>query len=335
MKLWVKALLAGFVVLIALVFGGAAYSYYIYKTGPSIKTGSTGRNAMWARHDWVGASNDNAAYNELVETASRHQITDIYFHVGPLNRRGEIEPEKYPFAGRLVTRIRSRTSSIRMHAWIGQIEKAGGGPLDLSDMAIRRRIVDTGRIFLDLGFDGVHFNIEPIYTGNRDFIDLLKRAKEITVRTQKILSVSCDEPEPFAGANMLARTFMDKAGFWKLAYYKEISGIVDQMAVMMYDTAIPFNWIYSSLVSRQTKQLVNKLNSDVLLFIGIPSYDNKSKGFHPEAENVASAIRGIQLGLQNTDPARLKSFGIAVYAEWTTDPDEWRIFEREWLTGSK
>ncbi len=335
MKSWVKALLTGFIFLIALVFSGASYTYYIYRSGPSVKFGSKGRNAMWARHDWVGKSHEYAVYNQLIETAERFKITDIYFHVGPLNAQGEIELEKYPFAAQLVSRIKSRTSRINMHAWIGQIEKAGGGPLNLSDMGIRREIVNTARIFLDLGFDGVHFNIEPIYTGNRDFIDLLKRARRITSKTDKILSVSCEKPEPFAGANVLARAFMKTGGFWKLDYYREIAEIVDQAAVMMYDTAIPYDWIYSSLVSRQTSRLLTVLDSNVLLFMGIPSYENKSKGFHPEAENVESAIYGIQMGLQSIEPSRLDMFGIAVYAGWTTDPDEWRTFEREWLSGSQ
>ena len=65
--------------------------------------------------------------------------------------------------------------------------------------------------------------------------------------------------------------------------------------------------------------------------MGVPSYEDQRWGFHPEAENVRSGIRGIQKGLASFDTPELQHFGIAIYAEWTTDQDEWDIYKQEWL----
>ena len=45
---------------------------------------------------------------------------------------------------------------------MGQMEKRRGGPLDLADPATRAGICALRRYLLDLGFDGIHYDIEPL-----------------------------------------------------------------------------------------------------------------------------------------------------------------------------
>ena len=65
------------------------------------------------------------------------------------------------------------------HQWAGQAH-AGGGPLDLCDPRTRSRVLDPDRALLRLGFAGVHYDIEPVHPGDRDFPDLLTRPHEPT-----------------------------------------------------------------------------------------------------------------------------------------------------------
>ncbi len=64
---------------------------------------------------------------------------------------------------------------------------------------------------------------------------------------------------------------------------------------------------------------------------GVPSYEDQRWTFNPKAANVGSALRGIQKGIDGLDRSELRDFGVAIYAEWTTDDEEWEMYRREWL----
>jgi hypothetical protein len=270
-------------------------------------------------------------YAQLAAHLKQHEITDVFFHVGPLNAQGLIEQRKYPFAKDLVHNLKREYPELRIQAWIGQVEAKGGGPLDLSNLEVRENILHAAEIFLDLGFDGIHYNIEPVYSGDTRFLELLQKTKEITKDKQKILSIACDEPEPFWGAEKIVRMISNQAGFWNKAFYLQVAEHVDQMGIMMYDTALPKDWLYGNVVEWVTKDLLNSLPKDITLFMGVPSYEDQKWGFHPEAENVGSGIRGIQKGLESFEKSEIQHFGTAIYAEWTTDQDEWEMYMDEWL----
>ena len=67
------------------------------------------------------------------------------------------------------------------------------------------------------------------------------------------------------------------------------------------------------------------------ILIGIPSYDRVSLLFDPVVENVVSASLGIRAALEEM-PKIPKSFkGVAIYANWTTSPEEWKEFQSNWM----
>lgn len=134
---------------------------------------------------------------------------------------------------------------LRLCAWLGQVEVAGGGPLDLSSNEARAGIVATARSFLELGFDG---------------------------------------------------------------------------AVMTYDTALPIPWLYGWLVSWTVRWRARQGLDDVL--VGVPTYDDLTPGHLPCVENLPNSVRGLRCGLAGLEPGDRAKVGAAVYAEWTTLPQE-------------
>jgi hypothetical protein len=320
--------------LLGLVIAGmallvAAYGFFAYS--PAAAPGEKGPNALWAAHAWVGRAHAQKEYGALVDELRRHRISDVFFHVGPLSGDGAIPRRKYPNAADLIAEIKARAPAIRLHAWIGQVERRGGGPLDIADLATRARIVQTAADFVDLGFDGIHYNIEPIYSGDPNILALLEETAPVTRDRGKLLSLASDELSPFPGAEFLARLVVFRAGLWSADYYRAVAARVDQVAVMMYDTALPFDWLYGSAVAWETYRLVDLLGSTVTLFIGIPSYEDRRPGFDPEAENLTSALRGVKIALHHGTPPSWERFGVAVYARWTTDDAEWATYRRDWL----
>lgn len=100
---------------------------------------------------------------------------------------------------------------------------------------------------------------------------------------------------------------------------------------MMYETAAPFYWLYGNVVEWETKHILRIIDKGTFLFMGIPTYEDKRWTFHQYAENIKTAIKGIQNGLIRVENSMKGKFGIALYAAWTTDNDEWLYFRTHWL----
>jgi hypothetical protein len=146
-----------------------------------------------------------------------------------------------------------------------------------------------------------------------------------------VLSIASQKPEYFSGMAWFCRLVHTSGSFWKEDYFRQVAGHVDQMAVMMYDTLLPFEWLYESVVSRKAKQLVNLLGNKVALYMGVPTYEEGQPNFDPEVENIHSAIHSIQRGLGSVDEKQLSKFGLAIYARWTTSAEEWKAYRKNWL----
>lgn len=319
---------AGLAAVSILLLAGA---WLLYRYAPAVGPAPDGPNALWAAHNWVGESHPDAAYDDFAELLLRHRITDVYYHAGPLTGAGTIGADKYPNAAALIATMRRRAPEIRLHAWIGQVERKGGGPLDISNPDTRANIVATAAEVVALGFDGIHYNIEPVYSGDTDFLALLDETAQVTRARGKLLSMAADELTPFPGLEYAARLFVRQAGLWRSDYYREVAARTDQIAVMMYDTAVPADWLYGAIVAWETWRLRGIVGADTTLFMGVPTYEDEHFGFHPAAENMRSGLRGIGMGLAVGGQPAGPEFGAAIYAGWTTDDAEWATWRRDWL----
>jgi len=327
---WIRRIALLAVVVTSIVVGATLlYAYVDYNRDIEPRHQAHGGNAIWLAHKWVGAIQSDNTYRELAAHLARRGITDAFFHVGPLQADGTIDTARYPAAERLIRQMRRHAPALRVQAWIGQIEKRGGGPLDLSNPNVRKAIAATAGRFLELGFGGIHYNIEPS-SGNPHLLTLLDTTRQLTRNRNAVLSMATDEIEPLPGLAWLTQVAGTHAGFWTAEYHRAISRRVDQIAVMMYDTGFPADWLYGSLVAWQTRKIRAITPDAVTVFMGVPTYEEHRLTFHPNAENMQSGLRGIQNGLA-ADPALTRPLGVAIYANWTTDAAEWRRYQRDWL----
>lgn len=319
------------ILLIAVMIGLVLAYLYFHYTNFQAKKFIPSQNALWIEHQWVGEKHTEADYEKLAKQLRDNHITDAYFHVGPLNSEGKIENSKYPYAYDLITNLKRDDPGIRIQAWIGQIEKQGGGILDLSNSQVRQNIVATSGQFLNLGFDGIQYDIEPIATNDKNFLSLLQVTHALTKSQHKLLSVSTRKLEPFSDLGKAIQKFSAQIGFWSKDYYVKVAENSDQIDAMMYETASPKDWIYGDFLAWETRSLINLLNNKTTLFVGMPTYEDHSKTFNPKAENIYSATKGIQLGLKGLPQSKLNHFGTAIYANWTTDQTEWKFFKTNWV----
>jgi hypothetical protein len=299
---------------------------------PSDGQRSRGVNALWAAHTWVGDEHSDAEYQALADLLRRNEISDVFFHAGPLEADGSVPADRTGHAGALVAAMARYAPEVRVQAYLGQIEHRGGGPLDLGDPEVRDGIVRTAEQFLDLGFEGIHYDIEPVYPGDQGFLDLLDRTRVVTQSRGAVLSVALEQLELVPGEERVIGTFLRGYHNPTRGFLRETAERVDQVAIMTYDTGLPADWLFGAYMARQTEEVVQTIGDDVTVFMGIPTYDEGSFWrFHPSAENMRSGIRGVRKGLDRLSRDNTNNVGIAIFAEWTTDDDEWNAYSSAWL----
>jgi hypothetical protein len=293
---------------------------------------SRGVNALWAAHTWVGDPHTDAEYRAFAELMQRNDISDVFFHAGPLEADGSVPAEKIAYADELLAAMDRYSPGLRAQAYLGQIEARDGGILDLDDASVRDGIVRTAGMFLALGFDGIHYDIEPIFPGDDSFLDLLQRTEAIARPRGAVVSVALEQMEVSGAIGFLRR--ITSGGMYHdptRDFLLDVADRVDQVAIMTYDTGLPTGWLYGDHVAWQTERIVELIGDDVTVFLGVPTHEDESLRFHSWAENIDSGVRGVRRGLDSVDDARSRNVGVAIFAEWTTTQDEWDAYAEAWL----
>src|SRR5205814_10212955 len=103
-------------------------------------------------HTWVAAPHSAADYPALAARLRAARISAAFFHAGPLGPDGAVAPERVRYAGQLLAAMARYAPGIRAQAYLGQVERRGGGPLDLGDPAARAGVVATAARLVRLGF---------------------------------------------------------------------------------------------------------------------------------------------------------------------------------------
>lgn len=103
----------------------------------------------------------------------------------------------------------------------------------------------------------------------------------------------------------------------------------DQLAVMLYDTAIRRPKIYEFIVARWTREAL-AWSAPTSVMLGLPAYADAASGYHdPRVESLQHALRGIHAGLAAL-PARPANYtGAAIYCEWEMDATEWTLWQTD------
>lgn len=130
-----------------------------------------GKDAYWIGHAWVDGRKKDADLAALAARLKDSGIRDLYVHAGPLEHDGTLPAAKYPRAKWLIDGVHRAMPGIRVQAWLGDV-LATEGPtgLRLEDAGSRRAVVGSARQILDAGFDGVHFDLEPLHSDDRDYL---------------------------------------------------------------------------------------------------------------------------------------------------------------------
>lgn len=300
-----------------------------WREEPSPQARSDGSNAIWLAHRWVGEAHEDREYARLAADLEAGEVSDALFHSGPLAADGSLSPERYEYAGDLLQAMGRHAPELRIQAYLGQVEQRGGGPLDLRDEAVREHIAGAAEQLVALGFDGVHYDIEPIQAGDEAFLDLLRRTRAALEPHGAVLSVAVEELAPPAAARLPFRLVAERhqPAFGTPDWYARLAGEVDQIMVMTYGTPYQIDFLFGRYVAWQTEQALRAVHGRADVFMGVPTEDHRLR----PGEHICSGLRGVRKGMEEAGPQARGRVGVAVFAAWTTTAEEWEAYWHVWV----
>ncbi|MCL7428570.1 glycoside hydrolase family 18 protein [Streptomyces sp. YS415] len=326
-----RTALALLVVLLLPVLTAALALRLNYSGDPEDGTYTRNRDAIWLGHAWVDGRKRDADVTALVRRLDTTGIRDLYVHAGPLNHDGTLPASKYPRARWFLDAMRREAPSVRVQAWLGdRLASESPDGLRLEDPGTRAAVVTSTRRILAAGFEGAHFDLEPLHSGDQDYLTLLDALREETRARDVPLSVAAHRIDPLPALHSVAGFLTGHPKWWSQDFFGEVARRVDQIAVMSYDTALPLESLYGGYVAQQTSLALEVTPPTTDLLMGLPFFHESDVGHHESAETVSAAVRGTRLGLSRTDPDR-ERFGVALYVDFAAKEADWTAYRRGWV----
>jgi hypothetical protein len=316
----------------AALAGPGALAIYLWRSTPPEDRAphpfNQDRNAVWLEHRWLERPHPVEEMDALFAALRSRGVLYAFPHLIPFDDAGRLPQHSREQMRSFLESARRTAPGMRILPWVGGLRtgyrRTRPGSIDLADLAQRGRLVAECRGLMDEGFDGVHLNVEPVGDGDVEFLALL-RALRTAVGDKGLLSVSAIRPGPWAIPG--APNF-----FWTLDYYRRVAAIVDQVAIMSYDTGLPTAGLYRRYVSYAASSVTRALaqsGTRARVLLGVPTYDETGLMHRGGVETPDNALLGVIAGLRGVGGGGTFE-GVALYAEWTTDEREWRTYERLW-----
>ena len=167
----------------------ALLSYVLWRPGLDVRDGrhDRGSNAVWLAHGWLGAdewfvtykkTNEFAKYRSLAsikalaENLQKHHITDVFPHLCPAEPTGGLPAVD----AKQLKQFLDIFSEFRVLPWIGG---PNGSSVRPNDRRWRSAFITNicTLIAQHPRLAGVHLNVEPLPSGDKDFLLLLKELR--------------------------------------------------------------------------------------------------------------------------------------------------------------
>ena len=310
---------------LAVILGVPALGYLIWQPGSDAPLPDFADNAIWIGHGWLGDDawftrngRDPAEFRRegkisaLFQKLADHRIRTVYPHLCPARPDGKIAAYDDAQLERFLDL--AEKYGIKVIPWTGGVLGDSARP---DDENWRKKFIASVEELLKKHprLAGVQINIEPLPSGDADLLRLLDELRPAV--NGKTLSVAAYPPP--------TRWHRFPDVHWRLAYINRITRHCDQLAVMMYDTAIPLEKFYIKLMTDWTQQLVGAVHpTGCELLLGIPAYEDAGVGYHhPRVENIDSALRGISACDRKTGIG-----GIAIYCGWEMNETKWQCWQK-------
>ncbi len=294
-------------------------------------------NAVWLGVTWANDPHSAEEIRLLGEHLSAYRIRYAYVYVSYLRVDTTVWNPTFDYARDFVRALKAAAPDTKVLAWLGVPARAEDGTYRLDSPSVRRRVGQFARRTVEqFGFDGVHINVESVFDGNEDFTLLLETIRDL-IGPGVLLSIAAPPdwnpglPEVPAGPSTEVGTV------WSEEYKQKVGALVDQVAVMAYNSGLENAADYETWVAYQVEQYSTALaglSNGAGLIVGVPTY-TEEPGHDELAENLRAALNGVHDGLRRAGSASGVVSGVGIYAFWDTDAVEWALYRQLWLYHSE
>jgi hypothetical protein len=316
--------------------------YVLGQITGSAQVVTTPPNGLWLGTELTYGLDEDTTVEELVTQLREHQIGTVYAWVSWLKedmtwggwRDGTDEfTEMQPTVMAFVEEFKRLYPESILYGWVSL-------PANIHDMSqpeVRSAVAEfSDRVIDEMKFDGVFLNIEPVWNNDTSFLTLLGQVRE-AVGPNTLISAAIPPDWSPLGADIPVPPLIQPGTAWDERYKQSVALLVDELAVMAYNSGLSSAADYSEWVAYQVETYANAVaaldtgaGSGAHVMVGIPTYAAEPPGHDPRVENVASAAQGIRLGLQQAGDNAEYVRGAAIYAAWETDSAEWNQFRQSW-----
>lgn len=321
----------GLAAVLSVLLGGRWIAFSVQDIGttnPAAHT--TGNDALWLGHAWVDGRRGPQDITALAAQLRGTGIRDLFVHVGPLNQDGSLDPALRPRARWFVDAAHRALPGVRVLAWIGDIVRPRDGGLDLEDAPTRLRILDGDAAVLSDGFDGVHYDFEPVGDADPGYLALLDATRALVRSAGRMLSISAEQVEPVPGGRWALDALVGHDNWWSTGYLRQVASRVDQVAIMSYDSVLWTSSSYSGFVRDETHLALGAVPRNVALLVGVPAYGGHSFVHDSAAETTAAGIRGVRLALPHGAPTD-RAVGVALYIDFGPTRADRAAYRSDWV----
>jgi hypothetical protein len=280
--------------------------------------------AAWIGIEWAMEPHTSAEIQQFAAELQSRRIRYGYFYVSYLKPDGTFNAT-FAHAADFTRTMREAAPEITLLAWIGvpiQGKNEAGETINrLENAATRQQIARFAAMTVrDLGFDGVHLNAEMAHDGDAAFLSTLSDIRR-ELPEGALLSTTTHALRLTRAVTFVP--YPSAAHHWSTDYLRDVAALADQVALMAYDSGLPFPADYRRWMAYQVREATSALaGSSAQLIIGVPTSEEWTPSHQTQAETLNAALWGLQAGLaESTSPDRLN--GIAVYPYWETSAGEW------------
>ncbi len=321
---------------LAALFLLLAFAHWRWQPGLTVTDGrdNLNRNALWIGHGWLGADSwfksdepaekarfrDAQSIAQMAQLCRDNGIRDLYPHLTPTQADGAMSASD----DAQIERFLDGTPRQRVFPWIGGRMGKHIVPSDAAKSA--RFVASVGALMRrHPRLAGVHLNVEPWKSDDAGMLKLLDELKA-AIGPNKILSISGYPPQSEWYPLRLA---------WSQNYYRQVAARVDQIAVMLYDSSLHDAKMYQWLSARWARTVLSwTRDSQSEILIGVPTYGAAGPKlgplYHdPRVENLPDALAGLHRALSEFGKLPDNYAGAAIYCEWETDADEWKVWREQ------
>lgn len=301
-------------------------------------------NAIWLGTEWAHGQKTTDQMALLVGKLRQNRIGTVYARISWLKddttwaggvEQGSIFEEVRPQVEQFVADFRVMYPDALLYGWIDFPVDRGPQGYRLNDPLSLSVVADfSAQIVKELGFDGVFLNALPVWERNsEDYVSLLQQVK-FAMGDAGPLAVAIPPDWSPSAADVPKSPGYAPNTEWSKRFKQRVALLTDQLVLYPFESGLSERLDYIDWVAYQVSsyaEAVGDLDAAARLMIGVPTYDSAPPAHNAAVENIPATLDGINKGLEQAGSASAAVEGIALFAEWTTDDIEWRLFEQLWV----